>query len=107
MVDDCASSPKMCTVSVRIEDDLIRSFEVVSNLLNISKSDFLRACIEKLSFDNNALIDHYPKMSEYVQYIKNELAKLPSDMIEVINGTWADVNDKIIVIFCDEFWKTF
>lgn len=106
MVDENIETPKISTVSVRIEDDLLRFFDSALNILGINNEDFLRVCIEKLAFENEALVDHSPKLIEYVKNMKKELAKLPSDMIEVINGNWDDVNDKIIVILCDELWKT-
>jgi metal-responsive CopG/Arc/MetJ family transcriptional regulator len=98
-------SPKLTTISVRIEDELLKELETVSKIMCISKSDFLRACIVKLCSDNQPVLDHTPRMNEYIEFIKNETAKLPSDMVVVEHGTWKDVKESTIIMMCDELWK--
>lgn len=38
----------MTTISVRVDEDTAKIFDAVCEDLKIKKSDFLRACIEKL-----------------------------------------------------------
>ena len=103
MVDE--SQSKLTTVSVRVEEDLLNRVETVSNLLSISKSDFLRACLEKLCRDNRILVEHENKVAEYACYVKEEFSKLPADLIEIKNGTWNDLSESTITMLCDELWK--
>jgi hypothetical protein len=104
MVDE-NQQPKLTTVSVRIEEELLKQLDSVSSVLGVIKSDFLRACIKKLCEDNRPLLDHCSKVPEYVEYIKTEISKLPAEMVEVKNGSWQDVNDAVAVLICNALWR--
>jgi len=75
-------------------------------MIQINKSDFVRSCIQKLCQDNEILLEHYDKLSEYVDFVRSELSKLPIDLIEVKNGQWADVKESTLLFLMDEFWRT-
>jgi hypothetical protein len=52
------------------------------------------------------LIDHCPKISEYLHFIKKEMSRLPQDLVVVKNGSWADVGESTIIFLCDQLWKS-
>jgi len=97
---------KMTTVSVRIEDELMKRLDAITNIIPINKSGFIRSCLEKLCNDNQMLIDHHHKVDKYIDFIRNELSKLLTDMIVVKNGSWKEVKESTILILCDELWGT-
>lgn len=101
-----AKQNKMSTVSVRIEGELMKKVDVATNIMAINKSDFIRSCLEKLCNDNQLLIDHYSEVPTHINYIRQELAKLPSNVATVENGTYNDVTEPIILLLCDELWKS-
>jgi hypothetical protein len=41
-----------------------------------------------------------------MNYVKDELSKLPEHMIKVKNGSWRDVKEATLFLLLDEFWKT-
>lgn len=96
---------KITTVSVRVEEDLMRRFDTVTEITSVNKSDFIRACLQKFCDDNQMLIDHFSKVGEYIDFIKNELSKLPADLIVVENGAWEDVPEWVVLILCDGLWR--
>jgi hypothetical protein len=97
---------KMTSVSARVEETLAQQFDTVAKMTQINKSDFLRSCIQKLCTDNEILLEHYDKVSDYVDFVRCELSKLPKDLIEVKNGAWKDVKESTLLFLMDEFWKT-
>ena len=97
---------KQTTISVRLTDDLLKKFDAVTKIIPLGKSDFIRGCIEKLCDDNEVLIDHSTKTKQYFEFIKEELSKLPENVVAVKNGSWRDVGNSIILILCDELWRT-
>ena len=97
---------KMSTISARIEETLAQQFENVANMISINKSDFIRSCIQKLCTDNAILLQHCDKVPEYMNYVKEELSKLPERIIKVKNGSWKDVKEATLFLLLDEFWKT-
>jgi hypothetical protein len=97
---------KVATFSVRVEDNLAKRLDVVSSIVPINKSDFLRSCLEKLCDDNQMLIDHCPKINEYLHLIKKEMSRLPRDLVVVKNGSWTDVEESTIIFLCDQLWKS-
>lgn len=97
---------KQTTISVRLADDLLSKFDAVTRILPLGKSDFIRACIQKLCEDNELLVDHSHKVDQYLESIKKEISKLPENMLIVRNGSWKDVSNSTILILCDELWKT-
>jgi len=101
-----AKQSKMSTISVRIEGELGKKIDVATNIMAISKSDFIRSCLEKLCDDNQLLIDHHSDIPKHINYIRQELAKLPSNIVTVKNGTFNDVTEPIILLLCDELWKS-
>jgi antitoxin component of RelBE/YafQ-DinJ toxin-antitoxin module len=96
---------KLATVSVRVEEELNRKVDLVTELIGVNKSDFIRACFEKLATDNEVLLDNCNKVDEYLNFIRTELSALPSNLILVKNGSWADVSDFLILMLCDQLWK--
>jgi hypothetical protein len=96
----------MTTISVRVEDELMKRVDKVTDIVSFNKSDFLRACLEKLCSDNKLLVDHFDNLPQYFGFIRNELSQLPVEMIKVTNGSWKEVTDSTILILCDELWKT-
>jgi antitoxin component of RelBE/YafQ-DinJ toxin-antitoxin module len=101
-----AKQSKMSTVSVRIEGELMKRVDTATNIMAISKSDFIRSCLEKLCDNNQLLIDHYGEIPKHINYIRQELAKLPTSVAIVRNGTFKDVNEPTILLLCDELWKS-
>lgn len=93
------------TVSVRVEKELLHRLDTVTTIIPISKSDFLRTCLEKLCDDNQILVDHSHRAEEYIAYIKDELSKLPENIVLVKNGTLTEVKESTILILCDELWR--
>lgn len=97
---------KMSTISVRIEEELMKRVDTATNIMAISKSDFIRSCLEKLCDDNQLLIDHYDKIPRYIEYIRRELGKLPPKFATVKNGTIENVKEPTIMYLCDELWRS-
>jgi len=96
---------KLSTISVRVEEDLNQKTDLVTAIIGVNKSDFLRACLEKLCVDNQMLLDHCDKFEGYINFIKQELSALPPEMILVNDGSWSDVTDFLILMLCDKLWK--
>jgi antitoxin component of RelBE/YafQ-DinJ toxin-antitoxin module len=96
---------KISTISVRIEEELNQKMEAVTSIIGFNKSDFLRACIEKLISDNKMLLEHCDKFGDYINFIRHELSALPKDIIMVKNGSWSDVTDFLILMLCDQLWQ--
>ena len=96
---------KLATVSVRVEEELNHKVDLVTEIIGVNKSDFIRACFEKLTEDNQVLLDHCSKVNDYLKFLKAELSALPSNLIMVKNGTWADVSDFLVIMLCDQLWK--
>jgi len=92
-------------ISVRVPKELSRSFDRLSKLMKINKSDFIRACIEKLCKDNQIYLDHAEKVKEYIQAIKSAMSKVSSDKIIVENGSWENASDEAILMLCDLLLK--
>jgi hypothetical protein len=101
-----SNQSKLTTFSVRVDDSLAKRLDVVSSIVPINKSDFLRSCLEKLCDDNQMLIDHCPKINEYLHFIRKEISQLPQDLVVVKNGSWADVGESTIIFLCDQLWKS-
>lgn len=99
-------SAKISTISVRIDENLMKHFDAVANMIQINKSDFIRCCIQKICKDNKILLDHYDKVPEYIAFVKDQVSRLPKDIIEVKNGSWKDVKESTMLLLFDEFWKT-
>jgi len=97
--------PKQTIISVRLTDDLLKKFDAVTKTMRLGKADFIRGCIQKLCDDNQVLIDFYQRIGPQLEFIKNELAKLPQDLVIVKNGSWADVKDSSMYLLCKEFWR--
>lgn len=97
---------KITTMSVRVEEELMKQVDKVTSIIPMNKSDFLRSCLEKLCRDNKMLLDHYDKFPEYIEFIKNELRKLPENMIRITNGSWDNVKESTILIICDLLWQS-
>ncbi len=97
---------KMTTISARVEEDLLVLFDRVAEALSINKSDFLRACLDKLCHDNRILLDHCDKVPRYLAFIKNELKSLPPDLIRIKNGSWDDLKDSVILLLCNDLWQS-
>jgi len=97
---------KQTTISVRLTEDLLERFDSVTRIMRLGKADFIRGCVQKLCDDNAVLIDYHQNVDEYLRFVKNELAKLPQDLVIVKNGSWEDVKDPTMFLLCSEFWRT-
>ena len=95
------SASKDVTISVRLTKETADSFDKLSNLMQINKSDFLRVCVEKLCKDNKIYLEHVDKIKQYSRFIKAEMSKISEDMIVVKDGSWKTVNDNALLMFCD------
>jgi len=89
------------TISVRISRELSTSFDRLSKLMKINKSDFIRTCIEKLCKDNQMYLEHAEKVKEYIETIKLAMSKIPPEKIIVKNGSWKTMKDETILMLCD------
>jgi len=94
-------SGKVVTYSVRLPKKVAESFEKISELMQINKSDFLRACIEKLCNDNKLYLDHADKVRYYIDYIRDRMSKISRNKIIVENGSWETASDISILMLCD------
>jgi len=96
---------KSAMKTVRLSEEDNRKLNWLCKHFNFRKSDFIRECIKKLIDDNEILLKHYEKKRDYIDYIKNELAKISKKrFIEVKNGPITDACDKTIYILCDLLW---
>jgi len=96
---------KGMTISVRISKEVADSFDKLSKLMQINKSDFLRVCIEKLCKDNQLYLEHTYKEKEYIEMIKVAMSKISPEKIIVENGSWETVKDVAILMLCDLLFK--
>lgn len=96
---------KDVTVSARIPQQLSDKFDKLSELMKVNKSDFIRACIEKLCKDNRLYLEHIDKVKTYIESIKSAMSKISHKKIIVENGSWKDMNDVTIVMFCDLMFR--
>lgn len=92
-------------ISLRIPRKLSESFDRLNKLMKISKSDFIRACIEKLCKDNQIYLKYAEKVKEYIQAIKSVMSKVSSDKIILENGSWETASNEAILMLCDLFLR--
>lgn len=95
------SVSKGMTISIRLTEETADSFDKLSELMQINKSDFVRACVEKLCKDNRIYLEHMDEMKQYGDFIRAEMSKISEEMIVVKNGSWETAKDNALLMFCD------
>jgi len=90
------------TQSVRLPKKTAISFDRISELMQINKSDFLRVCIEKLCKDNKLYLENADKIEQYIELFRTEMSKISEKKIIVQNGSWKTTKDVSILMLCDE-----
>lgn len=104
---------KEYVISVRIPNNLGEEFDKVASFLPLNKTDFITECVRRLVFDNKFLMDSNQKIEEIIEYIKDELARVPKKNLKVINGNIDLMSNIAIYSLCDflfsaseDYWKS-